>query len=142
MQSSLNPPASLSRGRGTRFGDLGYKMSRFGDRSSRGVCAVIMQKLQPIEIKRGTAGLTIRWKDSHLSELSYSLLRQKCPCARCKATRTGKNPLHILPSDVFFENLRLVDIQRVGRYAVRLVWNDGHRTGIYTFTFLRELGSS
>ena len=98
-----------------------------------------MQKLQPTEIKRGTTGLTMRWKDSHISELSYRLLRQKCPCARCKATQTGKNPLHILPPDDFFENLHLVDIQRVGRYAVRLVWNDGHRTGIYTFTFLREL---
>ncbi len=101
-----------------------------------------MQKLQPTEIKRGTTGLTMRWKDSHLSELSYRLLRQKCPCARCKATQTGKNPLHILPPDDFFENLHLVDIQQVGRYAVRLVWNDGHRTGIYTFAFLRELADS
>lgn len=98
-----------------------------------------MQKFQPTELKRTNDSLAARWKDSHTSELSYRLLRQKCPCARCEATRTGKNPLYILPSDDFYQNLRLVDIQPVGRYAVRLIWNDGHRTGIYTFQFLREL---
>ncbi|MCE2413772.1 DUF971 domain-containing protein [Candidatus Poribacteria bacterium] len=101
-----------------------------------------MQKFQPTRIERSSTGLEIRWKDSHHCELSYRTLRQKCPCARCDATRLGKDPFHILPSDDFFENLQLVDIQRVGRYAVRLVWNDGHRTGIYTFQFLRELSES
>jgi len=34
------------------------------------------------------------------------------------------------------------DIQQaevVGRYALCFVWSDGHREGIYTFDFLREL---
>ena len=101
-----------------------------------------MQKFQPTRIERSRTRLEIQWKDSHRSELSYRLLRQKCPCARCDATRSGKNPFHILPADDFFQNLHLVDIQRVGRYAVRLIWNDGHRTGIYTFEFLRELSEN
>lgn len=101
-----------------------------------------MQKFQPTRIERSSTSLEIQWKDSHRSELSYQILRQKCPCARCDAARLGKDPFHILPSDDFFENLHLVDIQRVGRYAVRLVWNDGHRTGIYTFEFLRELSEN
>lgn len=101
-----------------------------------------MQKFQPTRIERGSTSLEIQWKDSHHSELFYRLLREKCPCARCQATRVGKDPFHILPSGDFFENLRLLDIQRVGRYAVRLIWNDGHRTGIYTFQFLRELSEN
>ena len=76
-----------------------------------------MQKFQPTRIERGDTSLEIRWKDSYQSELSYRLLRQKCPCARCDAMRLGKDPFHILPSDDFFENLSLSDIQRVGRYA-------------------------
>ncbi|MDH3844956.1 MAG: DUF971 domain-containing protein, partial [Myxococcales bacterium] len=36
-------------------------------------------------------------------------------------------------------NLDLEDIQQVGNYAVRLVWGDGHQTGIYSYRFLREL---
>lgn len=101
-----------------------------------------MQKFQPTRIERGSASLEIQWKDSYHSELSYRILRQKCPCAHCNATRSGKDPFHIRPSDDFFENLHLADIQRVGRYAVRLVWSDGHRTGIYTFQFLRELSEA
>ena len=98
-----------------------------------------MQKFQPTRIERGDNRLTIQWKDSSESEVSYRLLREKCPCAHCDATRSNKDPFHILPTADFFEKLSLVDIQRVGRYAVRLVWSDGHRTGIYTFEFLREL---
>ncbi|MCY3553131.1 MAG: DUF971 domain-containing protein [Candidatus Poribacteria bacterium] len=101
-----------------------------------------MQQFQPTRIERTRTSLKIEWKDSHQSELSYRLLRQKCPCARCDAMRTGKDPFYIVLSDDFFENLRLVDIQRVGRYAVRLAWSDGHRTGIYTFEFLRELSEA
>ena len=101
-----------------------------------------MQKFQPTRIERGQTSLMIRWKDSHQSELPYRLLREKCPCARCEATRLDKDPFHILPPDDFFEKLHLVDIQQVGRYAVRLVWSDGHRTGIWTFQFLRELSDA
>ena len=101
-----------------------------------------MQQFQPTRIERSSTSLKIEWKDSYQSELSYRLLRQKCPCARCDAMRLGKDPFQILPSDDFFQNLSLADIQRVGRYAVRLVWSDGHRTGIYTFEFLRELSES
>lgn len=101
-----------------------------------------MQKFQPTRIERTGTSLKIEWKDLSQSELPYRLLRQKCPCARCDATRSGKNPFHILPSEDSFENLHLVDIQRVGHYAVRLLWNDGHRTGIYTFEFLRELSEA
>jgi DUF971 family protein len=28
---------------------------------------------------------------------------------------------------------------RVGRYAYKIVWNDGHDAGIYTLDHLREL---
>ena len=101
-----------------------------------------MKKNQPTRIERGSTSLEIQWQDSYQSELSYRLLREKCPCAHCDAVRLGKDPFHILPSDDFYVNLGLVDIQRVGRYAVRLVWSDGHRTGIYTFEFLRELSES
>ncbi len=101
-----------------------------------------MQKFQPIQIQRNSSGLEIGWKDSHRREIPYRLLREKCPCARCDAERQEKDPLRILPPPDLFDSLQIVDIQRVGRYAVRLVWNDGHRTGIYTFQFLRELSES
>jgi DUF971 family protein len=96
-------------------------------------------KPQPTEIKRHPHELTIQWNDGHRSEYSYKLLRQKCPCARCEALKQGANPLQLQPADNFFDTLRLTDIQLVGRYAIRLVWSDGHRTGLYPFEMLRSL---
>ncbi|MCZ6677538.1 MAG: DUF971 domain-containing protein [Candidatus Poribacteria bacterium] len=91
----------------------------------------------PTEIKRLPTKLAIQWRDGLRSEYSYQLLRQECPCARCKAS--NRNPLRMLPADEVPGKLEIIDIQRVGRYAIRLIWNDGHKTGIYTFDFLRSL---
>lgn len=97
---------------------------------------------KPTQIKRFLDGIAIQWSDGHRSEHSHKLLRQKCPCARCKAVLEDENPLRVLPSEDFFENLKVVNIQPVGRYAIRLTWNDGHRTGIYPFELLRSLNTN
>lgn len=39
-------------------------------------------------------------------------------------------------------NVQIADIQRVGNYAVRLVFDDGHQTGIYSWSYLHELGAN
>ncbi len=98
-----------------------------------------MRKSKPVEIKRLPHSLTIRWKDGHLSELSYRLLREKCPCARCNAEKLQNDPFRMLPTSDYWEKLHVAGIQPVGRYAIQLQWSDGHKTGIYTFNFLREL---
>ena len=94
---------------------------------------------QPTQIQRLPDAISVQWNDGHQSEYSHQLLRQKCPCARCHSEQSDKNPLRLLPSDPLSKNLTLVDIQRVGRYAIRLIWADGHKTGIYTFEFLYSL---
>ena len=33
----------------------------------------------------------------------------------------------------------LQGIEPVGSYALQLVWGDGHRTGIYTYDYLRQI---
>lgn len=99
----------------------------------------VMQEFRPTEIKRLLHSLSIQWKDGLLRELSYRELREKCPCARCDAKKQENDPLRMLPTDDYWEKLHLVRIQPVGRYAIQLHWSDGHKTGIYTFNFLREL---
>lgn len=39
------------------------------------------------------------------------------------------------------ENIGITAIQPVGNYAVRLVFDDGHQTGIYSWTYLYELAT-
>jgi DUF971 family protein len=75
----------------------------------------------PKKIKKLSPGeLMIVWADGKESHYLAPRLRGMCPCASCKDEMTG--------------------IRIVGQYALQFEWSDGHRTGIYTFEYLRELG--
>lgn len=116
----------------------------------------IQGKLQPVlptEIKRlGSDGLKITWQDGKVCTLSSRVLRQNCPCAVCKEERgDGSHAKPLTPkkssmlkvvSSTIEEELQLEEVQGVGNYAISLRWGDGHHTGIYQFSLLRELGES
>ena len=38
--------------------------------------------------------------------------------------------------------MNILDIEPVGNYAVKLVFDDGHDSGLYTWQYLHELGSN
>ena len=82
------------------------------------------------------AALRITWADRHVSTFPWSYLRRECPCANCVDEWTGKRRLN--PAEIS-EEVRAEAIDLVGNYAVRFVWSDGHRTGIYPFERLRRL---
>jgi len=92
----------------------------------------------PVEIRKrpGGAVLAIAWADGHTSEYAAVYLRGRCPCAHCVDESTGQRkvgPLQIVP------DVTLQKIAPVGNYAVQLEWSDGHRTGLYSFEYLRAL---
>ncbi len=39
------------------------------------------------------------------------------------------------------QNVRIVDLNPIGNYAIQIVFDDGHNTGLFTWDYLRELGS-
>ena len=80
--------------------------------------------------------LGILWTDGKKSALDVVLLRRKCPCAAC-IDEWSHEP-RLKPEDVK-DTGRPVKIESVGLYALTIHFNDGHRTGIYTFKYLREL---
>jgi DUF971 family protein len=89
----------------------------------------------------------IRWNDGHLSCLPLDTLRKNCPCAQCNELRSQKNddPLRILKADQANASGDLMPgkpVEEVGRYGLQFFWADGHRTGIYTYQFLRELDTT
>ncbi len=78
-------------------------------------------------------GLT--WSDGHRSVYSWQTLRLNCPCARCKEEWRSSRP-QLAPEDIP-RNIRAMNLERVGAYALRFLWSDGHDTGIYPFPLLR-----
>lgn len=79
--------------------------------------------------------LAVKFKDGTSIELPWGLLRDACPCAECKELHGPHDPLKLTVAP----DKNLVEVQPTGNYAVTLVWGDGHRFGIYTWAYLREL---
>ncbi len=88
-------------------------------------------------------GIDIVWADGHASKFGLSFLRDHCPCATCSNAHGTSEPQPGTKSAnpfVMYKALpKIVDVEMVGRYAIRIVWNDGHNTGLYSFDLLRGL---
>lgn len=80
--------------------------------------------------------LELAWEDEPPARVPYRRIRAQCPCAACKDEWTGER---ILDPDTIRPDLRLEGMDAVGNYAVRLGWNDGHGSGLYTWDLLRQL---
>ena len=95
--------------------------------------------MRPVRISRdaGTA-LVIEWDDKHRGRHILSSLRSFCPCASCKTEEGEPGRMVMLPVLTPGQN-ELVGIEPVGSYALQFIWKDGHRTGIYSFEYLREI---
>ena len=88
-------------------------------------------------------GIRIDWKDQHHSEYDLRYLRDHCPCATCAGTH-GTPPAAAPgassnPFQMFQPSLRILEVEPVGNYAIRLKWSDGHSTGIYSYEYFRRI---
>lgn len=107
------------------------------------------EAIQPAKVrvdKTGGTGMRIEWKDGHVSEWTFPWLRWACPCATCHEEREadGREPGEAkreAPSmfPVYKEPVRPREVQPVGKYALRFVWNDGHEAGLYSWDYLRNV---
>ena len=43
---------------------------------------------------------------------------------------------------MFTPKLRILGVEPVGNYALKIDWSDGHSTGIYSFAHLRSISKS
>ncbi|MFZ0594607.1 MAG: DUF971 domain-containing protein [Bryobacteraceae bacterium] len=90
-----------------------------------------------------SAGIKIDWKDGHHSEFKLEYLRDECPCATCTGAHGTEpqksNYANPSPFQMYKPKLKMTSVEPVGRYAVRIFWNDGHSTGIYSFDHLRSI---
>ena len=91
----------------------------------------------PLEIKLRTRSrlLEVAFDDGSRYELPFEYLRVHSPSAEVKGHGPGQEVL-VLGK----ESVGIVAVEPVGQYAVKLVFDDGHDTGLFTWKYLRELG--
>jgi DUF971 family protein len=90
-----------------------------------------------IHADRTARTLDIIWADGHTTRYDFTALRWLCPCALCRGEAGMPGWLDTNPT-LTDEQTRMIDIHLVGNYAVAPEWADGHHTGYYTFTMLRD----
>jgi DUF971 family protein len=90
-----------------------------------------------INYHRQSGILELAYPDGAIFELSAELLRVQSPSADVRGHGPGQEVLQVGK-----KNVSIKEIKPVGHYAVQLVFDDGHDTGIYSWLFLRELGEN
>ncbi len=87
-----------------------------------------------LTLRRGRRELEIEFSDGLSAVLTAEYLRVHSPSAEVTGHGVGEGVLVTDKHDVAIER-----IDPVGRYAVKLVFDDGHDTGLYTWPILHEL---
>ena len=90
-----------------------------------------------IKLRTRSRVLEVAFDDGSRFELPFEYLRVFSPSAEVRGHGPGQETLQLGKHEV---GIRSVD--PVGNYAVRLVFDDGHDTGLYTWDYLHELGST
>jgi DUF971 family protein len=93
---------------------------------------------RPVEIrlKRAERVLELRFDDGLHVTLSAELLRVESPSAEVQGH--GPSQKTIVGGK---RNVAITAVEPVGHYAVRLVFDDGHDTGLYSWDLLHQLGA-
>lgn len=93
--------------------------------------------VQPTEIKLHQASrvLEVSFEDGARFDLPCEYLRVYSPSAEVKGHGPGQQVLVTGK-----ERVNIKAIEPVGHYAVKLVFDDGHNTGLYSWNYLYELG--
>jgi DUF971 family protein len=88
-----------------------------------------------IKLRRQSRLLAVSFDDGACFDLPYEFLRVHSPSAEVKGHGPGQETLVTGKQEV---GLRA--IEPVGQYAVRLIFDDGHDSGLYSWKYLYELG--
>jgi DUF971 family protein len=88
-------------------------------------------------------GIEIDWKDGHHTSYALEYLRDNCPCAVCTGSHgtvpQKTNYSNPSPFQMYKPALKMLACEPVGNYAIKINWNDGHSSGIYSFEYLRKI---
>ena len=99
-------------------------------------------RIRPANIQQIGAELAISWSDGAETFLPLETLRRACPCAACGGEPDVLGRVERPQVSYDERSFALRGWQIAGGYAWQPFWQDGHATGLYSFDYLRRLGTS
>jgi DUF971 family protein len=93
-----------------------------------------------IKLKKSENSLRVIFDDGVVRDYSAVQLRENSPSAEVQghgAQKTGgvKPVIHINPA------VRITGVEPIGNYAIRILFDDGHSTGLYSWAWLYGLSA-
>ena len=96
----------------------------------------MLEKVDRPEVEFDAKKIRLTWPDGETATVSNSALRRACACALCvdEMTRAPLLDPKTIPMDIHAEKVGII-----GNYAVMVDWSDGHNTGFFPYSTIREL---
>ena len=96
----------------------------------------VMEQVSRPEIEFNEKTITLTWEEGESVTVSNAALRRACNCALCvdEMTRAPLLDPASIPMDI-----RAEKISMIGNYAILVDWSDGHNTGFFPFSLIREV---
>jgi len=96
-----------------------------------------MTKPTDISLHQKSRVLELSYEDGKVHQLPCEYLRVYSPSAEVTGHGPGQEVLQLNKEDV-----NITGIEPQGNYAIKLVFDDNHDTGLYTWEYLYELGEN
>jgi DUF971 family protein len=83
--------------------------------------------------------LSLQWDNGEEVYLDASLLRSQSPSAENKGETDIFGQISGGQTKSDYPNIKIIKVTSVGNYAIRIIFSDGHSTGIFSWGYLKSL---
>lgn len=96
-----------------------------------------MTRPSKVKLHRGSNTLELQYSDGREFQLRAEYLRVYSPSAEVRGHGAGQEVLQWGKKHV-----ALANVEAAGKYALKLIFDDGHDSGLYSWDYLLELGQN
>ena len=83
--------------------------------------------------------LALHWLNGEESFIEAPLLRTHSPSAENKGETDIFGKVSGGQEKTEYPNIKIIKVSSIGNYAIRILFSDGHSTGIFSWDYLRQL---
>jgi DUF971 family protein len=94
----------------------------------------------PTDVQLIGSEVAFRWDDGSESYITFPALRAASPSAETRGERDIFGQQYGGEAPKNYADVTVTGWDRIGNYALRFEFSDGHRTGLYSYELLRRLG--
>ncbi len=100
-----------------------------------------MMQLKPEQLDLIGNEVAIKWNDGSEDFFGMELLRAASPSAENKGEPDLFGNIHGASNQTEFPGVKVIGWTPIGGYAIRFDFSDGHRTGLFSFDYLKRLAN-